>query len=357
MLMKRTIALQSFSLNNLDLIGYAVGIRPLRKSGIRLVREQQGLKTIVHSYGHKGSGWTLSWGSALKAFSLVEYDLDRAQPVAVIGAGAQGLTMAVLLAERGYIVHLYADKVGLLSNSAAAGGMWCPGIFLERAEGVGEQLFYRQLMVDSYRKFMQIIQEKKWEGLVYIDRYSLGSVANSLHTANEILSLYDTRCSVNFGDTAYHNVLKTVSLTIDVPVYIRSLLAYLHKQSVIFTNCHFGSLAELHAIPEEIIINCTGIGSKELFADAELRPVKGQIMRYGLSSAVNYALDGYNGKAKSGFYLKPRSNDFVIGSTAEVDKSDPSVDTGPLLDIMDNVNQFFEPSRMEGYPRPLTALI
>ena len=80
-------------------------------------------------------------------------------------------------------------------------------------------------------------------------------------------------------------------------------------------------------------------------------------MRYGLSSAVNYALDGYNGKAKSGFYLKPRSNDFVIGSTAEVDKSDPSVDTGPLLDIMDNVNQFFEPSRMEGYPRPLTALI
>jgi glycine/D-amino acid oxidase-like deaminating enzyme len=37
--------------------------RPFRAQGPRLDVEKLGTKTVVHNYGHGGSGWSLSWGS------------------------------------------------------------------------------------------------------------------------------------------------------------------------------------------------------------------------------------------------------------------------------------------------------
>jgi len=38
--------------------------RPFRAQGPRLDVEQVGQKTVIHNYGHGGSGWSLSWGSS-----------------------------------------------------------------------------------------------------------------------------------------------------------------------------------------------------------------------------------------------------------------------------------------------------
>jgi D-amino-acid oxidase len=42
-----------------------VGLRPFRKSGVRLERYclRDG-RTVIHNYGHGGAGFTLSWGCA-----------------------------------------------------------------------------------------------------------------------------------------------------------------------------------------------------------------------------------------------------------------------------------------------------
>jgi D-amino-acid oxidase len=52
-----------------------VGLRPFRKSGVRLerVRMHDG-RTLIHNYGHGGSGFTLSWGCARKALNLGQSD-------------------------------------------------------------------------------------------------------------------------------------------------------------------------------------------------------------------------------------------------------------------------------------------
>ena len=72
-----------------------VCLRPFRAAGPRLDVERVGDKTVVHNYGHGGSGWSLSWGSSgiavEKAMAAGERD------VAVIGCGALGLTSAILL--------------------------------------------------------------------------------------------------------------------------------------------------------------------------------------------------------------------------------------------------------------------
>src|SRR6478609_10309127 len=41
-----------------------VCIRPFRTKGPNLDVEQIGDTMVVHNYGHGGSGWSLSWGSA-----------------------------------------------------------------------------------------------------------------------------------------------------------------------------------------------------------------------------------------------------------------------------------------------------
>jgi D-amino-acid oxidase len=48
-----------------------VGLRPFRASGPRIESEQLGNKTLVHNYGHGGSGWSLSWGTGNMARNLV----------------------------------------------------------------------------------------------------------------------------------------------------------------------------------------------------------------------------------------------------------------------------------------------
>jgi D-amino-acid oxidase len=52
-----------------------VGLRPFRKSGVRLECEKlRDGRAIIHNYGHGGSGFTLSWGCAVEVFESVGRD-------------------------------------------------------------------------------------------------------------------------------------------------------------------------------------------------------------------------------------------------------------------------------------------
>jgi D-amino-acid oxidase len=50
---------------------HRAGLRPSRPT-VRLEREVRGPLTVIHNYGHGGSGLTLSWGCALDVRALIE---------------------------------------------------------------------------------------------------------------------------------------------------------------------------------------------------------------------------------------------------------------------------------------------
>jgi D-amino-acid oxidase len=52
-------------INKLEVLGERVGLRPFRRSGVRVERAQlcDG-RPLIHDYGHGGSGFTFSWGCA-----------------------------------------------------------------------------------------------------------------------------------------------------------------------------------------------------------------------------------------------------------------------------------------------------
>ena len=54
-----------------------VGLRPYRPSGFVLKAEKFGAKTVIHNYGHGGSGHSLAWGTGSLAADLAIEHGDR----------------------------------------------------------------------------------------------------------------------------------------------------------------------------------------------------------------------------------------------------------------------------------------
>ncbi len=62
---------RALRIEKLSVLAERVGLRPFRKSGVRVERDQlRDGRTVVHNYGHGGSGFTLSWGCAEEALEL-----------------------------------------------------------------------------------------------------------------------------------------------------------------------------------------------------------------------------------------------------------------------------------------------
>ena len=63
-----------------NVLAERVGLRPFRKSGVRLERDHlRDGRTVVHNYGHGGSGFTLSWGCAQKFISALQQLVSNRQ--------------------------------------------------------------------------------------------------------------------------------------------------------------------------------------------------------------------------------------------------------------------------------------
>jgi len=71
----------SGTIDDLDVVEDAVGLRPTREGGIRLelgaLEGEARRVPVVHNYGHGGYGFQSSWGSAEAAVELVEEALSR----------------------------------------------------------------------------------------------------------------------------------------------------------------------------------------------------------------------------------------------------------------------------------------
>jgi len=106
------------------LIDISVCTRPFRAQGPRLESERLHGKIVVHHYGHGGSGWSLSWGSAKAAMPLIL--APRQRQIAVVGCGAIGLTTARVAQRAGLRVRIYCKDMPPQVRSSLATGVWSP---------------------------------------------------------------------------------------------------------------------------------------------------------------------------------------------------------------------------------------
>ena len=82
----------------------------------------------------------------------------------------------------------------------------------------------------------------------------------------------------------------------------------------------FDSPRALAALREPIVINCTGLGAKDLFGDQELVPLKGQLTVMTPQSEVNYHTNGGVPPvpgASLGIHMMARNDGIILGGPSQ----------------------------------------
>jgi hypothetical protein len=85
----------------------------------------------------------------------------------------------------------------------------------------------------------------------------------------------------------------------------------------------FESPNELSALPENVIVNCTGLGAKALFGDPDLIPLKGQLTVLVAQPEIQYSTSGgarvQTAEPGLGIHMMPRADGIILGGTSERD--------------------------------------
>jgi D-amino-acid oxidase len=150
-------------------------LRPFRKAGPKFDVEQVAGKTVVYNYGHGGSGWSLSWGSA--ELQVKKALASSPTSIAVIGCGALGLTTAIVALRAGVPVTIYAKEVIHQARSSRATGTWSPDsrVALAADAPAGFPALWEQLARSSFKTYRSYLG-LPGNPVEFTDRYSLSDI-------------------------------------------------------------------------------------------------------------------------------------------------------------------------------------
>jgi glycine/D-amino acid oxidase-like deaminating enzyme len=304
-------------------IRQTVGLRPHRPSGFVLKEAKLDGKTVIHNYGHGGSGMSLSWGTATMAADLALAHTERR--AAVIGAGVVGLTTARQLQRRGFAVTLYAERVppDVTSNFSLAA--WTPTSGLvETARRTAEwDAQVREAAEIAYRQ-LQFMAGPKY-GISWGVSYGPTESAELQAPTNPILpaSLMGSATVLQPGEHPFPTTycVERPELRIEPNIYLPALMADVLAFGGQVVIRKFESPRDIVALSESIVVNCTGLGARALFGDEELMPLKGLLVLLPPQDEVRYSTNGGVNIPESQrglfIHMMPRRDGIVLGGTSE----------------------------------------
>jgi glycine/D-amino acid oxidase-like deaminating enzyme len=282
-----------------------VCLRPFRAAGPRLDVERVGDKTVVHNYGHGGSGWSLSWGSSSIAVEKAMAAGER--EVGVIGCGALGLTSAILLQRAGAKVTIYAKERPPEVRSARATGSWTPDsrIALTNAVSPDFPALWEKMCRSSFHMYESFLG-MAGNPVEWTDRYMLSDDTDAQLTPNpernDTLSFarYQNRVrdltprgqELPPGSHPFPTkyARRNSSLTFNVAGYSRQLVTDFLVEGGKIERVEFHSPSELTQVAQKVIVNATGYGARALWKDESIVPVRGQIAWLIPQPEVNYGV-------------------------------------------------------------------
>jgi glycine/D-amino acid oxidase-like deaminating enzyme len=278
--------------------------RPFRAQGPRLDVEQIAGKTVVHNYGHGGSGWSLSWGSGeiavAKAMSTGERD------IAVIGCGALGMTSALLLQRAGARVTIYARDLPPNVRSSLATGLFTPDSRICDEEYATPEFkaTWQGMCRKSYQTYSTLLG-LPGNPVEFIDNYEVADLARRVaydpdgarpdfaELQSELTpELLPRGTTYSPGQHPFGNrsVRRTSALMFNITDYARYLQSQFQANGGRIVVREFHSPAEFGTVAEKTLINCTGYGARALLNDDSVIPVRGQLARMTPQRGVHYAL-------------------------------------------------------------------
>ncbi|MGV3600976.1 MAG: FAD-dependent oxidoreductase [Dyadobacter fermentans] len=320
-----------------------VGLRPFRASGPRLDVEQLGNKTIVHNYGHGGSGWSLSWGTGNIARKNVLATGEK--KIAVLGCGTVGIATARLLQESGCEVTIYTKDVPPNVTSNLAPGTWSPASRV--CDKTVAKPEYQSIWEDatrfSFRRFQFMLGMNDiacWAEEYGVFKEAPVYIPGAGGEDFEIEGLLPERVRLTKKEHPFKadHVTRRTNIMFNIPTYLRHQLQDFTMFGGKVKIQEIKKPEDIDALSEKVVVNCMGLGAKPVFNDQELTPVSGQLSCLIPQGDVNYKLytKGANFiSRKDGIYIG--SNGIVGNWDTTPSKEQTEKTVGILMKLMEEM--------------------
>ena len=243
--------------------------------------------------------------------------------ILVLGCGVSGLSTGILLLKKGYSATIWAKDLPPNTTSNKAAAFWYPYLCSPKgkaSEWAKDTLIYfrNEILKDStsgcinrtaIEVFDKHVGEPWWKDAV--DGYEKP-------TKEEL-------------PNGYKDGYKIEGIVIDTSIYMDYLVEMFKQLGGRLTQRTVEDIRE--PLEEyEVMVNCTGLGSRKLLNDKTIYPVRGQTVRVKPNGFELVIADdeGHNGLA----YIVPRVNDIVLGGTAQYNNLNLEVDPEDTKEIL-----------------------
>lgn len=225
----------------------------------------------------------------------------------IVGAGVSGLTSGIRLLENGHQAHIVSDKFSPDTVSDVAAAIWYPFLVkpADRADTWG---------IVTYDVLESLCESDPEAGVRMIDgREYLRSVVD-LPQWNEDIAAFRILESEEIPD-GYVFGWEFRAPAIDMKLYMPWLK---NRFEELGGTLERGVVKSLKEVDGEIIVNCVGLGARELCDDEEVKPARGQIIFIEQDPGIGH----FDQQPETLTYTIPRTNVTVLGGTAQVDDWD-----------------------------------
>jgi glycine/D-amino acid oxidase-like deaminating enzyme len=274
-------------------------LRPFRAQGPRLDVETVAGKRVVHNYGHGGSGWSLAWGSG--AIATRNAMAGGTRTVAVIGAGALGLTSGILLQRAGAKVTIYAKDRPQQTRSFRATGLWSPDSRIADADKVDASFAATwDEMARTSWAMHQTYLGMPGEPVSFTERYILrDALPTPRERAPNEIRFFGAHVEgvprgrdLAPGDHRFPVARARVATTMlfNVSELMHRLTTDFLLEGGTIIPMTFDTPADLARLTEPVVVNCTGYGARALWKDETITPFRGQIAWLAAQPEAHYGL-------------------------------------------------------------------
>ena len=225
--------------------------------------------------------------------------------IAIVGAGVSGLTCGVLFAERGFSVKVFAELIGTQTTSGAAAALWFP----YDAEPADKVIPWA---LATYKVLVALTKDP---------RSGVSLIELRQYCRDRTIEIPDW-CESLDGAAAALSATATFSSGFSVRVPLMDTTIYLDYLAQRFQNARGEVEGSVRfEKPEDVdpgcdlLINCAGIGARELARDADLEPHRGQVAIVQKIETQTCAIVCDDAPL---MYVIPRTNDCVFGGTNNI---------------------------------------